>query len=302
MPGVSVAPQQTFAARGLFMTSKDNMVSHHVLQHTHLNRVRDGLALFAVLVILRFLVQRLQALTSKKPKAASRASQLIASAGLQPFYHSRPPFGLNDGVHSGKIFNNIVEKRNRELAREFHAFTDQHGVERIREELITRTLPASPCTPPPSLRSTAALRTSDQPYAAIDRFMHQPNPDYSDSVTSTMPQPDSTPSLTTTKRRSYHRGFPMPRCDATHRQPLTYPAPAPFYPYPYGPISTVLPAPSPYTAASVGHNEPHRRVMDVEGEITSGLDDEGTEWTRHTRVYGRREVCRTCAKLGEDRG
>ncbi|KAG6219638.1 hypothetical protein E4U34_003536 [Claviceps purpurea] len=285
MPGVSLAPQQASAARVLFTIMKNNMVSHHVLHHALLNKVRDGLALFAVLVILRFLVQRLQALTSKKSKAASRRSQLIAAAGLQPFYHSRPPFGLDDGVHSGKIFNKLVEKRNRELAR---------GV---------RTPPASPCNPSPALRSAAALLTSDQPYAAIDRFMHQPNPDYTDSTTSTMPQPDSMLSPTTTRRRSYHREFPMPRGDATHQQPLTYSAPAPFYPFSYGPISPVLPAPPPYTAASVGHDEPHhRRVMDVEGEITSGLDDEGTEWTRHTRVYGRREVCRTCAKLCEDRG
>ncbi|KAG6086613.1 hypothetical protein E4U15_000569 [Claviceps sp. LM218 group G6] len=299
MPGVTLAPQQTSAARGLFMIMKDNMVSHRVLHHTLLNKVRDGLALFAVLVILRLLVQRLQALTSKKPKAASRRSQLIASAGLQPFYHSRPPFGLDDGVHSGKIFNNIVEERNRKLARGVHASTDQHGGERIRGQLITRTPPASPCTPRPAPRSAAALITSDQPYAAIDRFMHQPNPDYTDSTTSNMPQPDSTPSPTATRRRSYHRGSSMPRGDATPQQPLTYPAPAPFYPFSYGPV---LPAPPPYTVASVGHDEPRRRAMDVEGEITSGLDDEGTKWTRHTRFYGRREVCRTCAKLSEDRG
>ncbi|KAG5940761.1 hypothetical protein E4U59_002254 [Claviceps monticola] len=271
MPGVSIAPQQVSAARVLFMIKKDNMVSYHVLHPALLNKVRDGLALFAVLVILRFLVQRLQTLTPKKSKAASRRSQLIASAGLQPFYHSRPPFELDDGVNSGKIFNKIVEKKNRELAR---------GV---------RTPPASPCIPPPALRSAAALLTSDHPYAAIDRFMHQPNPDYTDSSTSTMPP-------TTTRRRSYHREFLMPRGDATHQQPLTYSAPAPFYPFSYGPISPVLPAPPPYTAASVSHDEPYRRVIDVEGEITSGLDDEGTEWTRHTRVYDRQDVCRTCAK------
>ncbi|KAG5954434.1 hypothetical protein E4U57_004478 [Claviceps arundinis] len=292
MPGVTLAPQQTSAARGLFMIMKDNMLSHHVLHHALLNKVRDGLALFAVLVILRFLVQRLQALTSKKPKAASRRSQLIASAGLQPFYHSRPPFGLDDGVHSGKIFNNIVEERNRKLARGVHASTDQHGSERTRGQLITRA-------PRPAPRSSAALLTSDQPYAAIDRFMHQPNPDYTDSTISTMSQPDSTPSPTATRRRSYHRGFSMPRGDTTPQQPLTYPALTPLYEFSYGPV---LPAPPPYTAASVGHDEPRRRVMDVEGEITSGLDDEGTKWTRHTRFYSRREVCQTCAKLSEDRG
>ncbi|KAG5973253.1 hypothetical protein E4U58_005476 [Claviceps cyperi] len=300
MPGVSLAPQQTSAARGPFMIMKDNIASRHVLHHALLNKVRDGLALFAVLVILRFLVQRLQALTSKKPKAASRRSQLITSADLQPFYHSRPLFGLGDGVHSGKIFNNIVEQRNRRLARGVQASNDQHGGERSRGQLITRHPPAS--TPPPALQSAAALLTSDQPYASIDRFIHQPNPDYTYSATSTMPQPDLTLSPTTTRRRSYHRGFPMLRGDATHQQPLTYPAPAPFYPFSYGPISPVLPAPPPNTAASVGHDEPHRRVMDVEGEITSGFDDEGIEWTRHTRFYGRRDVCRTRAKLGENRG
>jgi len=74
-------------------------------------------------------------------------------------------------------------------------------------------------------------------------------------------------------------------------------APASFSPGSYPSNSPLLPPPPPPDATdsgSVRSNHPTgTRLIDVKGEIISSLNQHGTGWTRHTRVYGG-GVCLAC--------
>lgn len=94
------------------------------------------------------------------------------------------------------------------------------------------------------------------------------------------------------------------------------PASDPFVPSSYPPMSPLLPPPPP-TSATMGHGDPAAipyyeqlveigpdgttrpaAMVGVQGEILSVVDDQGTGWKRHTRVYGG-GVCLACVAAGQ---
>ncbi|KAG5978108.1 hypothetical protein E4U55_006405 [Claviceps digitariae] len=277
-------------------------------------KIRDGLALFAVLVIARFLLQRMRGTwISIRRRATSSRSRFPASVGLQPppppplpppAFYARPDFAF---AHSGRAFFHAMG-RNRDTTssggsshRSLHPSDDkimlpmgsqwQSGAKDVRGQFVSRMPPAAPPLAPPNALSSSAAspHASNQPYAiSIDRFIHQPNPDYMSSTASAMPQPDSTATPGTMRRWSYHRTLPVGVAPTTPRsfnvdvhsataQALSAPSSS-------APNSPLLPAPPPPDATD-GH-QTQVRLMDVEGEIVSKLNQDGTGWTRHTRVYG----------------
>ncbi|KAG5931796.1 hypothetical protein E4U53_001600 [Claviceps sorghi] len=115
-------------------------------------------------------------------------------------------------------------------------------------------------------RARAGLQP--RPPSAIDSFMRRPNPDYTRAAP---------------KRRSYHRVLPVGAVAAPQPPALDVGS--------AGPRPDEPPVPP----------APHPRLLDLDGEIISAMDRHGTEWTRHTRVYGG-EFCPACAAGAAVRG
>ncbi|KAG6033832.1 hypothetical protein E4U41_006799 [Claviceps citrina] len=131
-----------------------------------------------------------------------------------------------------------------------------------------------------------------QPPHAIDRFMHQPNPDYTTtSATSAVAAPPRPPDRdapsAAPRRRSYHRLLAVG---------MDFPPPPP----PPPPDAADL-----FLLGRDGEPHHHRAMVGVEGEIVSAVGDDGAGWTRHTRVYGGGGgggVCLACAAAGSRHG
>lgn len=282
------------------------MADYLKVQQPTLDRVRSGLALFAVLVIVRSLFQRIHALIPKKPKPASSNSQLPAA--LQQVC-TPPAWSFNGEVQSGRTFSSMGKNRDatsRDVcgsSGKTKLSIDQtwnSGAEDIDGQFISRMPPAPPLTPP-GLSSAVFTFSSGQPHAIVS-FIHQPNPDYTSSTASAISQLDSNASPTTPRRRSYHKV--LPAGISTLQQSFEADvdsAATSFFPSSYPPTSPLLPPPPPDATDSFGHGQAHKREMDVKGEIISALNNEGAGWTRHTRVYGG-GVCLACAASGGQDG
>ncbi|KAK3327010.1 hypothetical protein B0T19DRAFT_441037 [Cercophora scortea] len=155
-------------------------------------------------------------------------------------------------------------------------------------------------------------------------FIHQPNPDYdvSSSTSTDIPlySPDYAHSIADTsttaipRRRSYTRAVPI-GIPASTSSPIA--GGNTFSPSSYPPTSPMLPPPPPgYDGGDEGFPPPpseyqfvggpggpgivlSEEVMDMDmdirlhGEIVSVMDDAGHGWKRHTRVYGG-GVCLAC--------
>lgn len=272
-------------------------------QQPTLDKIRTGLALFAVLIIVRFSLQRLYALIrrSRLPSSPSEIQGASpASVHLQD--PRRPAWLFDEKSPSARFINNMKDKdavtRDGDgMAAKAKLTIDPNwssGAEAVPRQFISRLPPAPPLTPP-ELSSAVFNIAPGQPHA-VDSFMHQPNPDYMSSTTSVISQPDSNlPS--TPRRRSYQRtlpiGIPTPqqsfKADVDSFSPSSYP-----------PTSPLLPPPPPGAAEVFGDGQGHREV-NIQGEIISALDNEGAGWTRHTRVYGG-GVCLACAAAGGEHG
>lgn len=275
-----------------------------------LDRVQSGLALFAVIIIVRFLFQRIHALVSKKLKPASSNSQLPAA--LKQVY-TPPAWSFDEKVQSGRTSSSMGKNRdaasrdvcgsagttklNTKLSIDQ---TWNSGAEHIDGQFISRMPPAPPLTSP-GLSSAVFTFSSGQPHAIVS-FIHQPNPDYTSSTASAISQLDSKAWPTTPRRRSYHKVLPIgmstPRQSSEAEMDS---AATSFFPSSYPPTSPLLPPPPPDATDSFDHGQAHKREMGVKGEIISALDNEGAGWTRHTRVYGG-GVCLACAASGGQDG
>lgn len=159
--------------------------------------------------------------------------------------------------------------------------------------LMSRPPPAPPLTPPEL--STAVFTFEDRPRPGDDSFMSQPNPDYMSSTMSTSASPS--PALSMPRRRSYNKtlpiGVPVPvqqQQSSGILSDFSDPADLTFSPSSYPPTSPLLP-PAPPSAGGLAAE------MDVQGQIIGVLDSDGAGWTRHTRVYGG-GVCLACAASG----
>ncbi|KAG6001728.1 hypothetical protein E4U43_001245 [Claviceps pusilla] len=299
MPGISVAYQEIPAASGSLLTKSKFLTWQQPIS----SKIRDGLAVFAVLVILRFLLQRTQQVwISMKTRAASNKRQLPAFIGLPPRPSSLSPppptSAFAPKVHSGGTpLNTMAENRDTTSTgssshRRSHPSRDQIMLSHqphwqpsavdVRGQVSKGMPPAAPpLTPSPALSSSAAAPLGPgQPYA-IDSFIHQPNPDYMSSTASTTSQPDSTATPTTPRRRSYHRILPVGDAAITPQS------------FSVGVHAAAARSSPPHDVVGSDH-QMRTRLTNVDGEIISSSDEHGTEWTRHTRVYGG-SVCLACA-------
>ncbi|KAG6003112.1 hypothetical protein E4U54_000746 [Claviceps lovelessii] len=303
MPGISVAHREIPAASVSLLTKSKFLTWQQPIS----SKIRDGLAVFAVLVILRFLLQRTQEVwISMKTRAASNKSQLPAFVGLPPRPSSLSPppptSAFAPKVHSGgTLVNTMAENRdttstgsssNRSSNRSSHPSSDQIMLSHqphwqpsavdVRGRLSSGMSPAAPpLAPSPALSSSAAAPLGPgQPYA-IDSFIHQPNPDYMGSTASTTSQPDSTATPTTPRRRSYHRILPVGDAAISPQSSSVG-------------VHAASARSSPPPGMVGSDHQMHTRLTNVDGEIISSSDEHGTEWTRHTRVYGG-GVCLACA-------
>ncbi|KAL2136953.1 hypothetical protein VTI74DRAFT_11135 [Chaetomium olivicolor] len=213
-------------------------------------------------------------------------------------------------------------------ASQFGLFHDTAGpgVESTIPRHFTRP-PMPPPMTPPSLSSAVFPFEARRPdYAAsippaLDTtFIHQPNPDYGASSTSTdalSSSPQSTSAIP--RRRSYTKTIPIgiptttPSSTETMTTCTTTANASTFSPSSYPPTSPLLPPPPPGEIPSAppeyefvgGPGGPgiflSQQEIDLQGEIISVIDDAGHGWKRHTRVYGG-GVCLACLAAGEKYG
>lgn len=196
---------------------------------------------------------------------------------------------------------------------------------------FSRPPPPPPLTPPTISGAFFPFENRRPSYAAsippaLDMsFIHQPNPEYGASSSSTDVLSSSPQSATAfPRRRSYTKsvpiGIPVPTTTASassSSETMTSGSTTnTFSPSSYPPTSPLLPPPPP------GHFEPpsappeyefvggpggpgvflSQQEIDLQGEIISVMDDAGHGWKRHTRVYGG-GVCLACvAAAGRDGG
>ncbi|KAL6874240.1 hypothetical protein HDV57DRAFT_241769 [Trichoderma longibrachiatum] len=164
---------------------------------------------------------------------------------------------------------------------------------------ISRLPPAPPLTPPEL--STAVFTLDNEPSPSSQSFIHQPNPDYMSSTTSTTALHTSSPDAASIpRRRSYTRTLPIsvPGAHSPQAQsPKAESVDPVFSPSSSYPPSVGLLPPAPPSGLDSKPDDHGHRNVDVHGEILSVLDRDGAGWTRHTRVYGG-GTCLACAANG----
>ncbi|KAK2595450.1 hypothetical protein QQS21_006860 [Conoideocrella luteorostrata] len=307
MPATPVANREILTASGSVA-----MADYLRAQQPTFDKIRNGLALFAVFIIVRFFLQRIYALVSTNSQAEHR-SQVIPTTQLTPSLRQPPrpasAWLLDEKFPISRGFGDMKKNKNTTTPGDKHESTGKaklsidpnwgSGAEARPRQFITRLPPAPPLTPPEL--SSAVFNIAPGQHHAIDSFMHQPNPDYMDSTTSAVSQLDSA-SPTAPRRRSYHRmmplGIPTPQQSF---KPDMDSATASFSPSSYPPTSPLLPPPPPGAAEPFDDGQAQQQEVDVKGEIISALDNEGAGWTRHTRVYGG-GICLACAAAGGKHG
>ncbi|OAA39396.1 hypothetical protein NOR_06234 [Metarhizium rileyi] len=291
-------------------TSGSLTMAHYLkAQQPTLERIRTGLALFAVFVIVRFLLQRLYALTRGRERLASQSANRDISPVPSYLQDPRRPAWHFDGkTVTGSFLDNmnhkdVVARDDRDTAATNRLAIEPNRnprAEALSRQFISRLPPAPPLTPPG--RSSAVFNLAPGQPHAVDSFMHQPNPDYLSSTSSVIPQPDADSPITP-RRRSYHKtlpiGIPTPQQSFKADQDTTNPTTA-FSPRSYPPTIPHLPPPPPGADEALGDGQAQRRI-NMQGEIISVLDNEGAGWTRHTRVYGG-GTCLACGVLGGKHG
>ncbi|KHN94820.1 uncharacterized protein MAM_07239 [Metarhizium album ARSEF 1941] len=298
MPATLLTNRETTPASGSL-----TMADYLKAQQPTLDKIRTGLAIFAVFTIVRFVLQHSYALARRRrrlpPQSASRDVS-PAPAHLQ--YSRRQAWHLNEKATTDNMKGeHSVTRDGRGTATQTKLTTVDPNrspeAEALAKQFISRLPPAPPLTPP-QLSSAVFTIAPGRPHA-VDSFMRQPNPDYMSSTSSVVPQSDAADAPTTPRRRSYQRtlpiGIPTPQQSFEAAVDSANP---PLSPSSYPPTSPLLPPPPPGAAEAFGDGQAQRPVK-IQGEIISVLDNEGTGWTRHTRVYGG-GVCLACAASGGD--
>lgn len=302
MPVTPVTNRQITPANGSL-----TMADYLKEQQPTLERIRTGLALFAVFIIVHFFLQRLYALIRRRRLSSQPEGRAVSPTPAHLQDPRRPAWHFNEKPAPSSPVNNMKDKdavsRNggQSAAAKARLTIDPNwssGAEALSRDFISRLPPAPPLTPP-ELSSAVFNIAPGQPHA-VDSFMHQPNPDYMSSTASVVSQPDAD-STSTPRRRSYHRTLPIgiPTPQQSFRIDLNS-ANVPFLPNSYPPTSPLLPPAAPGSAEGFSHGQAQREV-NLQGEIISVLDNEGAGWTRHTRVYGG-GVCLACAASGGEHG
>lgn len=283
------------------------------------------LALFATIVILRSCLRFALSRLSKPNRTQPNSNVLnayqdfdLTQLGTSLRYTHQPPSPLSPPYwdtdmdekmsspesasdasvqsHHGRLREDDIESLVRKplgLESSRWGSSSAHGL----PYLISRPPPAPPLTPP-ELSST--VFTLDVRAQGQDSFIHQPNPDYTSASTpSSGSQPSTVVTTSYPRRLSYNKtvpiGIPVSReSSSTSDTDLIFPANS------YPPTSPVLPPPP--TFPELLNNDPTDEAkIGLQGELVAVLDQDGSGWTRHTRVYGG-GVCLACAAAGREHG
>lgn len=246
-----------------------------------------------------------------------------------------------DDQYAGGTFNQSQDQDpeyDQDTGNDGAALSEYPTIAKVAHEpLIGTTLFSRPPQPPPFTPPTLAptiftFRTGRPTYAVPIPtelelgFIHQPNPDYMDSLNSTDdPSVDvdigskvstMTPTVIS-RRRSYTKtapgGLPVPKSSqkpdgafSDHQRKALSPSSS--YP-PSSPYHLPPPPPPPLDTYESyeriiydydGHDQAQAEI-EIQGEIISALDEHGHGWKRHTRVYGG-GVCLACAASASNHG
>lgn len=158
--------------------------------------------------------------------------------------------------------------------------------------VMSRPPPAPPLTPPGHATHFPLNR-----FPRSDRgMMYEDNPDYADAANSTggfgsTTSQEAAESSPQPRRRSYNKTMPIgiPEPHATHVNT----ADLAFTPKSSSPVQPPL---SPSTAVA---SQQQSKEVEVQSEIISVQDEDGSVWTRHTRVYGG-GPCLACEAVGRE--
>ncbi|KAF3073386.1 hypothetical protein CFAM422_004361 [Trichoderma lentiforme] len=273
--------------------------------------IRTGLSIFALVIIARYCVQTIYRWL--RPTARRNTATLLPTNNLplQRQYDYKPHLGpMDDEKHIEGVNDQHEDLRapttttTTTTTNTTTAAMDRHSHWRsaggtLPGPFISRLPPAPPLTPPEL--STAVFTLDNEPSPSSQSFIHQPNPDYMSSTSTTAFQTGSPDSASIPRRRSYTRTLPISVPGSGSHSPQAQSPEAEsvdptFSPSSYPPSAGLLPPAPPSGLGSEPDDHGHRNV-DVQGEILSVLDRDGAGWTRHTRVYGG-GACLACAASG----
>ncbi|KAM0453352.1 hypothetical protein ACHAO4_004945 [Trichoderma viride] len=280
--------------------------------------VRTALSIFALFVIARYCVSKtyrwLRPAARRNTTAPSSPTYNLLRRQYQP--HLGPMDdekriqGVNDQLQEDVNVNSVTTAATTTTTMTTPTSPiDRHPHWRstggtMPGPFISRLPPAPPLTPP---ELSTAVFTLDEQSPSSQSFIHQPNPDYMSSTSTTALHSDGPDSASIPRRRSYTKTFPI-SVSVSHSPPSQSPKAeslaldSAFSPSSYPPSTGLLPPAPPsgldldLDADDYSHAHGHRNV-DLQGEIISVLDREGAGWTRHTRVYGG-GACLACAAGG----
>ncbi|KAL7814408.1 hypothetical protein V8C26DRAFT_403723 [Trichoderma gracile] len=272
--------------------------------------VRTGLSIFALVIIARYCVQAIYRWLRPAQRRDSASLLPTNSPPLQRQH--KPHFGPMDdeksiqgvgGQHEDMRAVVTAAAASTTITDTASTTADRHSHWRgaggaLPGPFISRLPPAPPLTPP-ELSTAVFTLDNNEPSPSSHSFIHQPNPDYMSSTSTTAFQTGSPDAASIPRRRSYTRTLPIsaPGAHAPQAQsPKAESVDPVFSPSSYPPSVGLLPPAPPSGLDSKPDDHGHRNV-DVHGEILSVLDREGAGWTRHTRVYGG-GTCLACAANG----
>lgn len=270
--------------------------------------VRTGLSIFALVIIARYCVQTIYRWL--RPTARRNTATLLPTNNLPLQRQYKPHLGPMDDEKNIEGVNDQHEDlrapatttttttttTNTTAAMDRHPHWRSAGGT-LPGPFISQLPPAPPLTPPEL--STAVFTLDNERSPSSQSFIHQPNPDYMSSTSTTAFQTGSPDSASIPRRRSYTRTLPI-SVSGSHspqaQSPEAESVDPTFSPSSYPPSAGLLPPAPPSGLGSELDDHAHRNV-DVQGEILSVLDRDGAGWTRHTRVYGG-GACLACAASG----
>ena len=128
-------------------------------------------------------------------------------------------------------------------------------------------------------------------------LIHQPNPDYLSPTASSSFLPEDSPPGPS--RRSFSKALPLAIPAPPPLQARNSDSSASSDETHFSPRS--FPSPTPFLPPPPPAFDENGKSMDVQGEVISVTDGFGAGWTRHTRVYGG-GVCLACAASGGEGG
>ncbi|POR35956.1 Uncharacterized protein TPAR_03846 [Tolypocladium paradoxum] len=259
--------------------------------------LQTGLTAFALFIIARSCVRRAYEWW------LGPAGRTESAAGLQGEHARDPRWAMDEKSRDGASITSTMKGQTASFTEGERAGSKTRLTvdQNWRSAAFVSRLPPAPPLTPPEL-STAVFTIEGAPPHRQDSFIHQPNPDYMSSTSSSSFAQTTAASPSMPRRRSYHRtlpiGIPMPQHSSLSSEADS--ADLTFSPSSYPPTSPLLPPPPPGASRADGLAQ-GRVEVDVKGEIISVLDDGGAGWTRHTRVYGG-GVCLACAASGGEHG